>query len=675
MKIVKTNCGLCMLSCGVNVYVDNGKIVKIEGMPEHPYGSELCPKVRATIELIYSPTRLKHPMKKQKDGTWKRTSWDEALNYIASELKRIKKQYGPEAFGPYCGSVGVENIELSAFAQRFRSVYGSPNFFSVDSTCFHARIMARILTLGRYYIEDPENANCLIVWGHNPDNCHPVKARHIREAVERGAKLIVIDPRRIPLAEKGIYVPIKPGYDCALALGMLNVIVGEELYDKDFVENWAVGFDKLKEHLRAYTPEAVEAITGVPAVTIKKIARVYATTKPACISQGINTQDQQINGIQTSRAFAILQAVTGNVDVRGGWKHVPLVHFTDLRIPMKKEELATGVGLDKHPLFWNIWSRIWTLSQTMYLTDAILEGKIKALIVTGGNPALTLPNSKKVREAFKKLELLVVMDPVMSETAELAHIVLPACTCFEKNGIAYTYGVEGGIPYVMLRKKCIEPLWESWPEWQFWCELGRRMGYEEYFPWKTDEEVIDFLLKESEVNVKYLKNNPSGVFFNQLKYGKYLKRGFATPSKKVEIYSETLEEYGYDPLPTHRPPPQDPEYPLSLITGVREAEYIHTQFRYIFSLHRLNPDPIAEINPVTAKKHDITDGEIVIIETKNGSIKIRVRVTDKIIPSVVAVPHGWSVANENELTDTENLDPISGFPTLKGIPCRIKSTK
>ena len=675
MELIKTDCALCMLSCGLNVYVSNHKIVRIEGMPEHPYGREICTKARAAIDMIYSPTRLKYPMKKQEDGIWKRISWNGALDHIASELKQMRNQYGPEAFGVYCGSVGVENLELSSFAQRFRSVYGSPNFFSVDSICFHSRIVARILTLGRYYIEDPENANCIILWGHNPDSSHPVKARHIREAVKRGAKLIVIDPRRIPLAELGTYIPIKPGYDCALALGMLNVIITEELYDRDFVENWTVGFSRLKEHLEAYTPAAVEAIADVPASSIERISRVFATTKPSCISQGINSQDQQMNGTQTSRAFSILQSVTGNVDILGGWKQVPHLHFTEPRVPMKKEESAKGIGLDKHPLFWNFWGRTWTLSQSMYLADAILEDKIKILIVTGGNPALTLPDSKKTKEAFKKLELLVVMDPFMTETAELAHIVLPACTCFEKTGVAYTYGIEGGLPYVMLRKKCIDPLWESWPEWQFWSELGRKMGYKEHFPWKNDEEARDFLLKESESKVEELRKNPSGVFFDQLKYGTYMKKGFATPSKKVEIYSETLRDYGYDPLPVHTPPLQDSEYPLSLITGIRQAEYTHTQLRNIPGLHKIAPEPMVEINPITARKNNIINGETVIIETKKGSIKIKVKITETIIPNVVAIPHGWATANENELTGTENLDPISGFPALKGVPCRIRSTE
>lgn len=675
-KVVKTDCAMCYHSCGLNVYVRNGKIVKVEGMPEHPLNQgEICPRAQAIPSFVYSPDRLKYPMER-KDGGWKRITWDEALDKIAAKLNEIKEKYGPEALAAFCGSVGVENLELSTFAHEFLAAYGSPNFISVESICFRARILARMITFGMYPVEEPEKAQCVVLWGHNPDSSNMPLARYLHKAADDGSvKLIVIDPRRIPLAKKGLHLQIRPGTDCFLALAALNVIINEGLYDDEFVDKWTVGFDKLKGHVKNYSPEKVEEICGVPSSDIKKFARIYATTKPACIVQGINTLDQSINGIQNSRALSILQTITGNIQVPGGWTRVPR-----LRFGIKLALVGKPMGADEYPLFYQIWGRTAAFGQAMVFPDLAISGKpypIKALIVTGGNPALTMPESEKFREAIKKLDFLVVMDLFMSETAELANIVLPACSFLEKTGIAYDYGVCHGMPYVLLRKKAIEPLWECWPEWKFWTELGRKMGYGERFPWKTDEDVINYQLEGTGITLEQLKAEPSGFFFTPKEYG---VKGFGTPSGKVELYSETLEKYGYDPLPTPRESPYPPfgdteitkEYPLILTTGARVLEYTHTQMRNIPQLRARVPDPLAEIHPSTASKYGITDGETVIVETRKGKIKIKVKHSEDILPDVISIPHGWEQANVNFLTDIEARDPISGYPELKALRCRIK---
>jgi anaerobic selenocysteine-containing dehydrogenase len=672
-KIVKTDCAMCYQSCGINVYVKNGKIVKVEGMPEHPLNQgEICPRARVIPSFVYSPDRLKYPMEREGDG-WRRITWDEALEKIAAKLKEIKEKYGAKALAVFCGSIGVENLELSTFAHEFLAAYGSPNFISVESICFRARILARQITFGMYPVEEPENASCVVLWGHNPDSSDMPLAKRLHKAVEEGVKLIVVDPKRIPLARKGLHLQIRPGTDCAFALAVINAIIREGLYDKEFVEKWTVGFDKLKEHVKNYAPEEVEKICGVPAADIKKFARIYAATKPACIVQGINTLDQSANGIQTSRALSILQAITGNIGVRGGWVRVPR-----LRFGWKISLVGTPLGADKYPLFYQLWGRTSAYGQAMVFPDMVISGNpypIKALIVTGGNPALTLPESKKIREALEKLDFLVVMDLFMTETAELADIVLPACTFLEKPGIAYDYGVCHGMPYVLLRKKVIEPLWESWPEWKFWTELGRKMGYEKEFPWKKEEEILRFQLEGTGVTLEQLESNPSGIFFTSKRYGVF-PEDLRTPSGKVEIFSETLEKCGYDPLPTHKEPIGSPEiakeYPLILTTGPRILEYTHTQMRNIPELRGRVPEPIAELHPSTARNYGIVDGEEAIVETVKGNIKIKVKLSEDILPNVIAIPHGWAQANVNILTDINIRDPISGYPELKALRCRIK---
>ena len=680
MEVIKTDCILCVWGCGINAYVEGGKLVKVEGMTEHPLNQGvLCPRGKQLVDYIYSPDRLRYPMKRV-NGGWERISWDEALDTIAGKLQQIKDKYGAHALAIYCGSIGVENYELAAFARRFRGAYGTPNFLSVESNCYRSRILAHQLTFGTFLLEEPEKAKCIILWGHDPDNSKLPLAMKIYEALDNGLSLIVINPNRTPLAKRGIHIQIRPGTDCALALGMLNVIISENLYDKEFIEKYTVGFDKLKEHVKQYPPQKVEEITWVPASDIKRIARIFAGAESASIIQGINSMDQHINGLQNSRAFSILQVVTGNIDVPGGWVAVPFPRLGSLHIKVEEDP----IGAAEHPLFYRLWGRTAPYGQAMYFADTVLTEKpypIKALIVTGGNPALTLPDSTKTKQALEKLDFLVVIDLFMTETAEMADILLPACSFMERSGVGYVYAVTSSMPYIILRKRVIQPLGECWPDWKFWCELGRKMGYEDLFPWQTDEEVVDHWLKPTGLTIKQLtEQNPEGVFFADKKYDMCQKGEFRTPSGKIEIYSETLAEHGYDPLPVHIEPSQSPvsspelaqEYPLILTTGTRVQEYTHTQFRNVPRLRQSAPEPIAEVHPDTATEYGIADGDIMAVETRKGEIKIKVRTTEDLLPKVVSIPHGWAQANVNLLTELEPRDPVTGYTQLKALLCRIK---
>jgi anaerobic selenocysteine-containing dehydrogenase len=670
---------LCVSGCGINAYVEGGRLVKVEGMPEHPLNKGgLCPRGENLVEFAYAPDRVKYPMKKE-NGEWKRISWDEALDTIASKLTKIKEEYGAHALAIFNGSMAVENIELAAFTQRFKGAYGTPNLISVESFCFRIRVVAHLMTFGRFTSEDPLEAECIVLWGNNPDESRWMWAEHIHAAVDRGLKLIVIDPRRTPLAKKGIHLQIRPGTDAALGLAMLNVIISEGLYDRQFLEEWAVGFDELKEHVKQYTPEKVEEVTWVAAPEIRKAARIFATVKPACIIPGTCSLAQNGNGLQNERLLCILQTVTGNLDVPGGWAMTPLIRLSDLRLPVDEEP----IGAAEYPVFYKTGGKAVPYGQTVVFPDVVLSEKpypIKALIVTGGNPALTLPDSNKIAEALQKLDLLVVISPFMTETAEMADIVLPACTFLEKMGLGMVYGINAGLPYVLLRKQVIEPPGEAWADWKFWTELARRMGLGEYFPWNTDEEVVAHLLEPSGVTLKQLKENPCGVYYDTKNYNARETFGFRTPSGKIEIYSRALEEAGFDPLPTHREPSQSPvrtpelakEYPLILITGARMREYTHSQLRNMTQMRRRAPEPLAEVHPSTARKYDIINGEMIWVETRKGSIKMKAKVTEDIAPLVVSIPHGWAQANANVLTDIENRDPISGYPEFKALLCRIR---
>jgi anaerobic selenocysteine-containing dehydrogenase len=681
-KIHKTVCMLCFQVCGIEAYVKEGKLIKVEGMKEHPFSrGVVCPRGTSLPDYVYSPDRLKYPLKKKGDG-WSRISWDDALDIIASRLQQVKKEYGSHSVAFSVGSIGAENIEISAFAQRFRGAFGTPNFFSIEAHCFRSRIMARLLTFGTYPLEDPDNSECIILWGHNPEASEPPLASRIYEALDKGLKLIVIDPKRIPLAQRGIHLQLRPGTDCALALGMMNVIISENLYKKEFVEKYTIGFDKLMEHVKGYPPEKVAEICRVPASEIRRISRIFAGAKSASIIQGINSLDQHINGFQNNRALAILHAITGNYDIAGGWATNPFMRLTDLRIPVEEEP----IGADVHPLFRRFWGMTSPYGQQMLLADVILTEKpypMKAMIVSGGNPVAAWPDSHKFKEAFRKLDLLVVMDLFMTETARLADIVLPACSSLEKLGLAYNYGLTGGMPYVLLSKRVIDPIGEAWPDWKFYSELGRRMGDGEKFPWKSDEEVVEMFLKESGLTLKQLEEHPEGMWYGNRCYDIAEPKQIRTPSRKIEIYSKTLADAGYDPIPVYKEPTQSPiqspelakEYPLILNTGARVPEYTHWQMRSISALRRRAPDPIAEIHPDTAKKHDVVDGDLIIVETRKGQIKVKAKTTEAMMAGVVNVLHGWEGdANESLLTELEARDPVTGYTEMRALACRIRKS-
>jgi len=678
-KWVATDCTICYHSCGMNVLVEEGRITKVQGLKDHPLNKgRLCPKGARAIELVYHPDRLKYPLKKV-NGEWKRISWAVALTEIADKLQSLKNEFGPEILSIFSGSIGVENLEMMELAQRFKGAFGSPNFISVEGICYRMRIRARQMTFGKYPVEEM-NSKLYVVWGHNPEQSDFPLLLSIQENLKKGSRLVVIDPRKISLAKKAeMYLSIRPGTDGALALALMHVIIKENLYDKDFIERWTYGFDKLVSHIEPYTPEWAERITWVQAEDIRKLARLYSTAESASIFQGTNTQDQTANGTQNSRAFAILQTITGNINNPGGWAVGPRLSITGLGIPTER----IPIGAEDYPLFYDLWGRKSPFGQVVCFPDSV-PNIIKALIVTGGNPVVSLPDSNAFRQALQKLDLLVVHDLFMTETAELAHYVLPACTHLEKNGLAYSYNVCHGIPYLMLRKKAIDPLHESWSEFRFWKELAMKMGLGDVFPWETDEEVVELELKSTGLSYKEMKEEKvAGAYYGEKKYGmeEYEKKGFSTPSRKIEIYSETFAKAGFDPLPTYREPDQSPmsgcelykKYPLILTTGARILYFTHGQHRNIKALKEKVPEPFAEIHPKTATQYGIKDGDPIVVESNRGKIKVQARVTQDILEGVVSIPHGWPrEANVNLLTDVHCREPIMGYPQMKSQLCSIR---
>jgi len=676
-KEILTDCTLCYHSCGCRVTVEDGKAVKIRGLESHPLNrGRLCPKGANALATIYSPDRLRRPLKRA-NGGFTEISWDQALDEIAGKLQDLKKRFGPQVLGVFSGSIGVENLEMAGLVQRFKAAYGSPNFFSVESVCYRMRIRVRQMTFGRYPVEEMDS-NLYILWGHNPDQSDfPLKFA-LKRNLDKGARLVVIDPKRIPIADRAeMYLRIRPGTDGALALAMMNVIINEKLYDRGFIEQHTFGFERLVPHVQQYTPEWAEEVTWVAAEDIRKLARLFAGTRGASIFQGTCTHDQTANGTQNSRAFSVLQAITGNINVPGGWVTSPSPRLGNVGLSVEGEP----VGSDQYPLFFELWGKKSPYGVVTVVPESIPE-KLKAFLVAGGNPLVSMPDSNAFRDSFRKLDLLVVHDLFMTETAKEAHYVLPACSHLEKWGLAYNYNVCHCVPFLMLRKKCIEPLHESWSEWKFFTELAKRLGMEDKFPWKTEEEMVAFELAPSGFSFDHLLNEkPEGVVYAAKSYER--QEGlFRSPSGRIEIYSEAFEKVGFDPLPTFLEPERGPKrgkkdflkkYPLILSTGSRNLYYTHSQHRNVEALRKISPEPMAEISPATAKQFGVQNGDPVVVETNRGQVRMKAGVDDRVADGVVLVPHGWGgEANANLLTDVQCREPIMGYPDMKSLQCSIR---
>jgi len=700
-RVVKTSCQ-CHSECGVLVHVKDGKVVKIEGDPDHPLSEGMiCPRGSAFTQLLYHPGRLKYPLKRagaRGEGKWKRISWDEALDMIATKFKEIIQADGPQAIG-YVVQDGPRTYMVPYLL--LLSALGSPNVFGAEHICYIPTALANATTFGSFVTNergmDFDNANCILNWGANPIDAHPPLGAKILRAKQRGAKLIVVDPRFTALASKAdIWLQVRPATDCALALGMLNVIINNNLYDKEFVDRWCIGFDKLKERVQEYPVARVSEITWVPQEEIIKAAKMYATIKPACQHSRVAVEQIGTNSFQTLRALSILVAITGNLDIKGGnlFTQYPKGYISQQglwrrgvnQIPQEVREQQ--IGFEDFP--WYILRG--AQSPTHSVLKAILTGKPYPLKAVYGvaNLILSTEDSKQVVEALKKLEFSVFADFFPNPTTEYADIVLPAATWLEVDDLCDLSFTN----FIAIRQKVIEPLYECKDEKWVAIELAKRMGVLDKFVTqaKTVKEYLDFQLRG--MGLSFEEFREKAYIVEPMKYKKYEWRNFHTPTGKVELYSAELEKFGIDPLPHYEEPYESPvstpelakQYPLIAIFGRRHVAFSHAAFKEIPWLRELNPEPTIEIHPKTAEELGIKNGDWVWIETPRGKgrIKQKVVLTLGIHPKVVAPDPFWWFperggpgygvweSNVNVLTSCDPPhDPATGATLLRGGLCKV----
>ena len=699
-RILKSVCRSCHGGCGVDLHVTDGRLTKVVGDKESPLNhGRLCPIGATTLDLVYHPDRLKYPMRRtgaRGEGKWERITWDEALGEIAERLEKIKSEFGAESIAMGTGT-GRHHIR---WVSRFGHALGTPNWCEPGfAQCFHPRINTSLLTLGDLPVNDFTSGTkpeCILYWGHNPMNSGPDGETRfaVRESLENNPKTIVIDPRRTGLAEKAdIWLQLRPGTDDALALAMLHTIIEEKLYDEAFVTEWTHGFDALAERVKRYSPEWAAPITWVPAEKIRAAARLYAATKPSMMEWGCAIEHTP-NTIQTIRAISMLPALTGNIDVPGGWVFgmKGLGRFPSLIENLSPEMNAKRLGADRFKMLCGEGADL-PAAHIPSLLKAMLEGvpyPVKAFLVFGNNTLTTFGNAQQAHAALMKLDLLVVADLFMTPTCELADIVLPAASWPELNQLAGLPTMAANV--VLAQQKAVQ-IGECKADEEIFIELARKMK----LPLCTedlDEVLAGQLAGGCGVSLEELREH--GFHSMPLEFHKYRKNGFKTPTGKIELYSTRLETMGYDPLPYYEEPPESPiaspevakDFPLVLTSGARISFFFNSEHRQIRKLRKAHPDPIVEIHPDTAAPFGIKDGDWVYIETRRGKIQQKAKLTSGIDPRVIHVEHGWWFpeekgpeygiwrSNANVLTsNAPPYDPAMGTYQLRGLLCRIAPVK
>lgn len=743
-EMKRSVCEMCHSRCRVIVHSEKGRLVNIEEDRTFPAFDKIfpptkaCLRLRASGEMLYHPERIRFPLKrygKKGEGKWQTISWNQAFDEIAKKIKEIKERYGAEAIASTKGTART----TSYFMTRFMNLLGSPNYNAgASNICFSPFITTSAAMFGwpvqaRTTLGAAKGgpggligSKCFLIIGFNPAQSYLRAWKSIIDARKSNVKIIVIDPRRTQTAEQAdLFLQIKPGTDTALLMSMINVIIEEKLYDKDFVEKWCYGFDMLAQRAKDYPPEKVSEITWISTEDIKEAARMYATNKPAYNINGMGIEQLQ-DAIEAIQAKYILAAITGNIDNEGGqyipgparYIREPELELTEVLSPeQKKKQLGSNrfklLSLPGYDLINKYVEGVWgekfacagvvALPHAPSLYRAILTGKpypVKCLLTHCSNPMVTQANDKLVYNALKCLELYVVLDWWLTPSAELADYVLPIASWIER---PYLSSMGGTGNVIIAGEKalpsCIPGEYDRRTDFEILRELGIRLEQGEFWPWLNLEEVYDYQLKPLGLTHREFMSK-GGFDYPPIEYKKYEKMGFGTPTGKVELYSTIFEKLGYDPLPKYEEPFETPlsnpelakEYPLMLITGGRFQPMYHSEHRQIESLRKKHPDPLVQINPKTANQLGINNGDWVWIESVRGKVRMKCQYFEGINPKVVHCEHGWWFpelpgeepwlrgvweSNINILTedDPERCNKLSGGWPLRTALCKIYPCK
>jgi anaerobic selenocysteine-containing dehydrogenase len=663
--LVRTACPHdCPDTCGMLVTVEDGVAVKIQGDPSMPFTQgTLCTKVAHYLERTYSPDRLLHPLKRvgpKGSGRFERISWDRALDEIAARLKPLA-EHSPESILPlnYAGTMGM--VQYSSMDRRFFHRLGASILDrSLCSSAGKAGIKA---TLGGSVGMDPERfdeSKLILLWGANPVVSNLHLWSRVQEAKRRGAKVIAIDPYRSLSAEKCTqHVALLPGTDGALALGMMHVLIAEDLVDRDYIARHTLGFEQLAERVRQYTPEWTARTCGLQAAEVVQLARDYGTARPAAIRLNYGMQRHAGGGI-AARTVACLPALTGAWrDAAGGIVLTTADFYGFDHAALERPDLLAG----RKP-------RVINHAQ---IGDALTarEQPVKAVIVYNNNPVAVCPDSEKVLAGFRREDLFcVVMDSFLTDTADYADIVLPATTQLEHYDVHKSYGHL----YVLANNPAIAPVGESLPNSEVFRRLAARMGFDEPCFRDSDEDICRTAIKSASPRMRGVEwEGMKQAGWQRLnvaeRFAPFAEGGFPTPSGKCEFYSVALEKQGIDPLPFFNPPAESAqsnpalagEYPLAFLSPPAR-NFLNSSFAHLKRFRELEGEPRLEMHDEDAAARGIADGDRVRVFNARGSLALRARVNGKPRRGVVVAPSVWwkkyspDGGNANNLTAQRTAD-------------------
>ena len=695
IEIRKSICDICTPShhCGLSCYVKDGKVIRVEGDPDHPYShGHLCTKGSANRSYLYREERIRTPLRRvgqRGEGKFEPISWEEAYQIIAEKLNAVKAKYGPESVLFYSGY----SKWYRPYFQRFAYAFGSPNYGSDDSVCAVAMKMGSQITAGSGGAADIPHTNTFLGWNYDGYYSHHLSVAGVENLKKRGGKVIIIDIRRTPAAEHlaDIFLHIKPGTDGALALGMAKIIIDNGWADMDYVNSYTHGFEEYKALADQYPLDKVCAITGLKAEDVMEATRVFATNGPACINFSASALVHHINGFNAHRAILCLSALTGNFDRQGGNYPVPPSYLkqpggfktrdTQFRT-MLQPKSPERIGAEKFPL----WNANYEEAQVMDLLRQLEEDTpypVRAIFGLGMNAKMFPETQRLLQVMSEKLDFILDVDIIMTQTAKYADIVLPACTSMERSELKC---YRGG--WLYLTQPVIPPMYESKSDVQILFDLVKVMKIDDPLMQKGYDACIDWIIDGTGLTVADLKcGKPVKVPTAKwpVKPGNALKNGFKTPTGKFEFYCSAIAaidpKYGLDPLPGYRDSlaDMDPEvvkqYPYYLCTGSREAFAIHSRLHTTPFTRSLRPFPTCDINRSDAEKLGIQEGDKVTLSSPYGQICMQAHLTWKIAPGVVLAQHGYTEANVNDLLGRNHVDPYSGFPAYKGMCCNIQKNQ
>ncbi|MBV9354269.1 MAG: molybdopterin-dependent oxidoreductase [Chloroflexi bacterium] len=787
---VRGYCALCISRCGSVARLENGRFVALEPDPSHPTGQALCAKGRAAPELVYHPDRLLYPLKRTHpkgaaDPGWQRIEWDEALDLIAGKLRQIAAESGPHSVVFSMASQSTSAlVDSNIWILRLMHAFGSPNLCGSMELCGWGRAYATGFTFGTGMglpgtpMPDLDNAGCILFWGYNPSLSRLSHATATVQALKRGARLIVVDPRRVGLAARAdVWLRVRPGTDAALALGIANVMIEHGWFDHGFVRDWTngpllvrtdtgrmltegdlsrdgnawrlfawdavagklIGYDQSRrqyerdgaerallgtfvvstlqgevkcrpafevcaEAARSHSLEAVKSITGIDGREVERAARLLWDARPVAFYAWSGVE-QQTSSTQIFRAMSFLYALTGSYDVRGGnvlFPAIPSNNVAGLELSSPPQR-ARSLGLAQRPLGPSVGE--WVTTDEVY--RAIVDHDpypVRGLVGFGANLLLAHADVRRGREALAKLDFYAHADLFMNPTAELADVVLPIASPFERHGLKIGFEVsEAAQSLVQLRQPVAQPRGEARSDTEFVFNLACRLGLGEHF-WNGDvDAAYSHQLEPSGVTLEELRQNPAGVRVPlETRYRKFAEidsgspRGFATPSGLVELYSETLLEHGYPAVPEFCEPLVSPRsrpdlgrrYPL-ILTCAKNTQFCETQHRGLPSLRRKVPDPEVELHPATAAARGIRVRDWVLVESPDGAMRARARFNDALDPDVVCGEHGWWQAcseigapgydafsaagsNYNLLIGNAAIDPTGGSVPHRAYICQVR---